>query len=137
LRNGEKGLALVALVGGLHIGYVQLIGPPHDPRTDATTHVIDQRYASVRQELAAVPEREAISYLETNGLEKYAGSRRMGEASYALAPRILLPDDGKAPLVLLDLERPDQLADVEQRAALHLVWSSADGVVALARRGGR
>ncbi len=128
-RAGERALLLLVLAGALRIAWVELLHP--DGALGAVR--IDARFAPLQPLVDALPAGQRLGWLSDTGLETPEGQRRFGEASYALAPRILLPDDGAAARVLLDLEHPERLADLAARQGLRVVHSTPSGPALLER----
>ena len=128
-RAVERALFLLVLAGALRIAWVELVHPDRaagEPRIDA-------RYAPLLPLLDTLPAGQPIGWLSDTGLDTLEGQRRFGQASYALAPRILLPDDGTAARVVLDLEHPERLPDLLARQGLRVVQATAPGPALLER----
>ena len=128
MKIGEQIGVVVLLAGALRIGYAQVVHPPADLETHGR---IDARYAGLA---ALLPVDRPVAWLSENGLETLEGQRRFGEASYALSPRILLPDDGSAALVLIDLASPEKLAELARRENLQLLRTVPGGASLLSRK---
>jgi hypothetical protein len=133
------GLALL-LLGGLRIGYAQLLGRA----SGAEPHDIDARYAALKSALRSAPPDEPIFFTTRAPFAPYTQfeprepdqtyeQKRLARVSYALAPRVLLPDRAAAGLVVFDLDDPHFEASLS-RGRLAELWRSDDGLVILARR---
>ncbi len=98
-------LAALVLTGALRIGWMNRDGARlAQPRIDA-------QYAGLREAIEArARPGEALGWISREGLDTLEGQRRFGQAAYALAPRILLPDDGSLRLVLAALPEGDAAA---------------------------
>jgi hypothetical protein len=126
------GLALL-LLGGLRIGYAQLLGRPGE----GEPHGIDARYAGLKLALRQVP-LEQVLFLQSDSPQAAPGDieyeRHLAQASYALAPRVVLPDRGQPGLVILDLSSASRVTEQLQEGHLEELWRRVDDLVLLARR---
>jgi len=141
------GLARIAAVGGglagggagsakmsgtnVPIGTIVPASPNEIPRPPTgNDSLIDARYAGLA---ARMPARGTIGYLCESGLETLEGQRRFAQASYSLAPRIFLPDDGESALVLADVESPARARQLAAELKLQVIELEPSGAALLAR----
>ncbi len=114
--------AMVALIGAARLATVEL--------RDVRSHPIDERYAGLAER---IPLHATVGYIAEEGLETLEGQRRFSQASYSLAPRLVLPDDGATALVLVDLDHAAQTKAHAASAAMTVVLTLPSGVALLER----
>ena len=123
MRSVEIAFALVAIIGAGRLVTVELRESKSPP--------IDRRYAGLTERIGL---RAKVGYVGESSVETLEGQRRFSQASYALAPRLLLPDDGTAALVLVDLDQASRTQTLAAQKRMTILLTLPSGGALVERR---
>jgi hypothetical protein len=128
-----KACVLLAAVGAVRILYFHFLH--EDPRELPAAYAarIDDRYRGLSKVL---PPRGKIVYLSDEPTGSPQGVRLYVQALYALAPRILVKDDGTTRTAIADLSDGGKLDEIARLSGFRTV-ARFDGGTALLERAAR
>jgi hypothetical protein len=123
-------LALVGMARDLDVHLVQepVIRLPQA----MSAPTIDARYAAIKR---ALPRHGQLGYVSDLPLDQEGGDTLHLQAIYALAPLVLVRDDGSPGLVVANLAHPSALSAICRGRRLDVVRDFGSGLVLLRRRG--
>jgi len=122
-------MTFVAALGLARILYFHALHPGTDLEQGPPT--IDQTYVELRRNL---PPDSRLGFLSDLPTQNRFQDRFWLQASYALAPKLLIHEPSSLTWVLARMEHPSNLESLAASSGLRVEWRAADSRVALLRR---
>ncbi len=132
-RRGPFLIAVLLFLGAGRIGYFHFVREQPAELGRLARARIDDRYRALRPFL---PSGARVGYASDVPLDSEEGAKRYVQALYALAPALIVRDDGRAPLVVGDAANEAALAELVRQLRLSPIATGGEGVALLRRSQG-